>query len=156
MIPYNGRCAVGQKFPALQPCTLVAILLTCEQASAKGGSFHTEDRYNPQHIDSLPPEIRSSIVRRCNTPKALHPFASYFDNSKRSFCILSISCAMETAPIAPTRGACIRSGYPQGVIFGLYEATMPRPAIELSRRYGKPAHGERGYSSTWRRGRAGV
>ena len=33
---------------------------------------------------------------------------------------------------------------------------MPRPAIELSRRYGKPAHGERGYSSTWRRGRAGA
>ena len=69
--------------PTLSLCTLVAILLTCEQASAKGGSFHTEDRYNPQHIDSLPPEVRGSILRRCNTPKALHPFASYFDNSKR-------------------------------------------------------------------------
>ena len=68
--------------PTLSFCTLVAILLTCEQASAKGGSYHTEDRYNPQHIDSLPPEIRSSIVRRCNTPKALHPLASYFDNFK--------------------------------------------------------------------------
>jgi len=69
--------------PTLSLCTLVAIFLTCEQALAKGGSFHTEDRYNPQHIDSLPPEVRGSILRRCNTPKALHPFASYFDNSKR-------------------------------------------------------------------------
>jgi len=69
--------------PTLSLCTLAAILLTCEQASAKGGSLRAEDRYNPQHIDSLPPEVRSSIVRRCNTPKALHPFASYFDNSRR-------------------------------------------------------------------------
>ena len=61
-------------------CTLLAVLLTCAQLSAKGGSFHTEDRYNPQHIDSLPTEIRNSILRRCSEPKALHPFASYSDN----------------------------------------------------------------------------
>jgi hypothetical protein len=42
-----------------------------------------EDRYNPQHIDSLPSEVRSSILHRCAEPKALHPFASYFDNSRR-------------------------------------------------------------------------
>ena len=53
-------------------------------ASKGGGGFSSaEDRYNPQHIDSLPPEIRNSILRRCSTPKALHPFASYFDNFKR-------------------------------------------------------------------------
>jgi len=62
-------------------CALIASLLTGSQSAAT--NYRTEDRYNPQHIDSLPPEIRSSIVRRCNTPKALHPFASYFDNSKR-------------------------------------------------------------------------
>jgi hypothetical protein len=64
-------------------CTLIAVLLGCEPLSAKGGNYHTEDRYNPQHISSLPPEIRNSILHRCNEPKALHPFASYSDDSKR-------------------------------------------------------------------------
>lgn len=63
-------------------CALI-VLLTCSQALAKGGSYHMEDRYNPQHIDSLPSEVRSSILHRCAEPKALHPFASYFDNSRR-------------------------------------------------------------------------
>jgi hypothetical protein len=58
-------------------------VLSCIQASAKGGNLHTEDRYNPQHIDSLPPEIRNAILRQCSIPKALHPFASYSDNFAR-------------------------------------------------------------------------
>jgi hypothetical protein len=61
---------------------VVAFFLTCGQLSARGGSFHTEDRYNPQHIDSLPPEIRGEIYRMCSTPRALHPFASYFDDGR--------------------------------------------------------------------------
>ena len=62
---------------------LIILLLTCSQSSAKEGNYHTEDPYNPQHVDSLPSEIRNSILYRCTEPKALHPFASYFDNSKR-------------------------------------------------------------------------
>jgi hypothetical protein len=58
-------------------------MLTCTEASAKGGNLHTEDRYNPQHIDNLPPDIRDAILRRCSIPKALHPFASYSDNFRR-------------------------------------------------------------------------
>ena len=64
-------------------CTIIAVLVACTQSSAKGGGLHSEDRYNPQHISSLPPEIRSAIYQRCSTPEALHPFAGYFDNSKR-------------------------------------------------------------------------
>jgi hypothetical protein len=65
-------------------CAIVAVLLlTCLQSSAQGGNFRTEDRYNPQHIDNLPLEIRNSILHRCSMPKALHPFASYFDSSQR-------------------------------------------------------------------------
>ena len=60
-----------------------ALLLPITALLAKGGNFNTEDRYNPQHIDRLPPEIRNSILRRCNEPKALHPFAAYWDDSKR-------------------------------------------------------------------------
>jgi hypothetical protein len=64
-------------------CTLIVVSLTYVQSLAKGGSYHTEDRYNPQHIESLPPEIRNAIYRKCSTPKALHPFASYSDNFKK-------------------------------------------------------------------------
>ena len=53
-----------------------------DDALGKGSNYHTEDRYNPQHMSSLPPEIRNSILHRCNEPKALHPFASYSDDSK--------------------------------------------------------------------------
>jgi len=62
---------------------IFALLLTCNELSAKAGNVQTEDRYNPQHIDRLPPEIRDSILRKCNDPKALHQFAGYFDDSKR-------------------------------------------------------------------------
>jgi hypothetical protein len=65
-------------------CAIAGVLLfTCAHLSAKGGNFHTEDRYNPQHIDNLPLEIRNSILHKCSTPKALHPFARYFDGDKR-------------------------------------------------------------------------
>jgi hypothetical protein len=64
-------------------CALIVLLSTCGQSSAKGGSYHMEDRYNPQHIESLPSEVRNSILRGCAEPKALHRFASYFDNSRR-------------------------------------------------------------------------
>jgi hypothetical protein len=69
----------------LQKCiyALMAVLLTCAQSSAKGGSYRSEDRYNPQHIDGLPPEIRNAIHCRCGTPKALHRFANYSDDARR-------------------------------------------------------------------------
>jgi hypothetical protein len=64
-------------------CVSIVLVFMCAQASAKGGGMHSEDRYNPQHIDSLPPEIRKSILHKCNDPKALHPFARYSDSFKR-------------------------------------------------------------------------
>jgi hypothetical protein len=62
---------------------LFALVLTCTELLAKGGTYRMEDRYNPQHIDNLPPEIRSSILHKCSEPKALHPFASVSDDAKR-------------------------------------------------------------------------
>jgi hypothetical protein len=64
-------------------CALMAVLLTSAQSSAKGGSVRSEDRYNPQHIDSLPPQIRNAIYHKCSTPRALHNFASYSENMHR-------------------------------------------------------------------------
>ncbi len=62
---------------------LFTLLMTCNGLSAKGGTYRMEDRYNPQHIDNLPAEIRTSILRKCKDPKALHPFAAYSDGSKK-------------------------------------------------------------------------
>ena len=45
--------------------------------------MRSEDRYNPQHIDGLPPEIRNAIYHKCSTPRALHDFASYSENMHR-------------------------------------------------------------------------
>ena len=64
-------------------CVLSAMLMTCNGLSAKGGTYRMEDLYNPQHIDNLPPEIRTTIHRRCKNPKALHPFAAYSDGSRK-------------------------------------------------------------------------
>jgi len=62
-------------------CVLIALSLTCSQSSAT--NYRAEDRFNPQHIDSLPPEVRNSILHSCAEPKALHTFASYSDGSNR-------------------------------------------------------------------------
>jgi hypothetical protein len=64
-------------------CAFVAILLTCGQLFAHGGTVRMEDRYYSQHIDSLPPEVRNSILRKCGMPKATDAFARYFDNLRR-------------------------------------------------------------------------
>jgi hypothetical protein len=46
---------------------LFALLLTCTEHLAKGGSYHMEDRYNPEHIDSLAPE-NSPLTTETQTP----------------------------------------------------------------------------------------
>ena len=50
---------------------------------AKGGSVRSEDRYNPHHIESLPPEIRDAVIRQCGSPRALHDFASYSEHLQK-------------------------------------------------------------------------
>jgi hypothetical protein len=61
-------------------CVFTVLLQTPASSLAKGGGMHSEDRYNPQHVDSLPPEIRNAIYHKCSAPKALHDFASYSQN----------------------------------------------------------------------------
>jgi hypothetical protein len=64
-------------------CGYMAVLLTCTQPSAKGGGMLSEYPYNPQHIDSLPTEMRNAIYQTCKTARALHTFASYSENLQR-------------------------------------------------------------------------
>ena len=59
------------------------VSLISDQSLAKGGSYRSEDRYNPDHIENLPPEVRDAIIRQCSTPRALHEFSHYTDNLQR-------------------------------------------------------------------------
>jgi len=62
---------------------LLALCLMCGPSLGKGGRLYSEDRYNPQHINDLPPEVRKSVLQKCSDPKALHSFASYLGNPRR-------------------------------------------------------------------------
>jgi hypothetical protein len=55
---------------------VVAVLLIDGSALARG-TYRSEDRYNPQHIQQLPPEVRALIARQCDVPRPLHDFAAY-------------------------------------------------------------------------------
>jgi hypothetical protein len=51
-------------------------------SSAFGPS--SPDRWNPQHVESLPADIRNAVTRMCGqSPKAERAFTSYFENSRR-------------------------------------------------------------------------
>jgi hypothetical protein len=62
-------------------CAVVVILLSSTAALARG-NYRSEDRYNPEHISELPPEVRALVVRECADPRALHTFADYSDPRK--------------------------------------------------------------------------
>jgi hypothetical protein len=70
-------------YPSHCLAVLVAILPICTQALAKGGTMSSGDRYDPQHIGNLPPEIRQEVLKLCPAPKALHEFASYSDHLRK-------------------------------------------------------------------------
>jgi hypothetical protein len=67
---------------ALATCLL--LLAACAQSCvfARGSSQHDEP-WNPEHIDSLPPEVRSSVLHMCRVrPHAAHYFATYLDHAR--------------------------------------------------------------------------
>lgn len=69
--------------PAIWLVMLLGVLPVGTQVLAKGGSMRSEDRYDPQHIENLPPEIRQHVLRLCAAPKALHEFATYSDHLRK-------------------------------------------------------------------------
>ena len=63
----------------------IGLLTTISQvapAFARGGGIHSEDPWNPQHINGLPAEVRNALARMCGTARAQHQFAGYFQNSR--------------------------------------------------------------------------
>jgi hypothetical protein len=68
-------------------CAITAAILfslTSSSAFALSGGPSAPDRWNPQHVDSLPADIRNAVTRMCGqSPKAERAFTSYFENSRR-------------------------------------------------------------------------
>jgi hypothetical protein len=68
--------------------TATAALLVLAGSISAGArsSMPADDRWNPQHIDALPPEARNAIApyaRICGGPLAAeHSFARYFQNGR--------------------------------------------------------------------------
>jgi hypothetical protein len=62
---------------------LVAVSLISTQSFAKGSNMRSEDRYDPQHIENLPPEVQREVLRLCATPRALHSFATYTNHLQK-------------------------------------------------------------------------
>jgi hypothetical protein len=67
---------------ALIAIGLLVITSQASPASARGGGLHSEDRWNSQHIDGLPAEVRNTVARMCAGSRAEHQFAGYFQNSR--------------------------------------------------------------------------
>jgi hypothetical protein len=67
---------------ALIAIGLLATISQVPPAFARGGGIHSEDPWNPQHINGLPPEIRNALAHMCGTARAQHQFAGYFQNSR--------------------------------------------------------------------------
>ena len=67
---------------ALIAIGLLVITSQASPASARGGGLHSEDRWNSQHIDGLPAEVRNAVARMCAGSRAEHQFAGYFQNSR--------------------------------------------------------------------------
>jgi hypothetical protein len=59
-------------------------LLLCNQPLVFGRATQVshDDPWNSEHVDQLPTEVRSAVIRMCgHPPHAAHYFATYFDNA---------------------------------------------------------------------------
>ncbi len=62
---------------------ILLLSLTNQLAFARGSQAGHDDPWNSDHIDRLPPEVRSAVTRMCgNAARAAHYFATYLDNSR--------------------------------------------------------------------------
>lgn len=63
--------------------TALSITPVQSDGLAKGGTFRFGEGYRPDHIESLPPEIREGLMSRCLEPRALHDFFRYRNGTEQ-------------------------------------------------------------------------
>ena len=59
---------------------IFAVACCIAGTDARATNYISMDIYSPQHVGSLPPEIRAYVYASCNEPRALHNFAEYRNN----------------------------------------------------------------------------
>jgi hypothetical protein len=100
-------------------------------ANAKGGNPQAyqpnQDGFNPEHINSLPPEIRSSAYAKCVEPRALHSFAKYGDG------VRTVTLHFEHLRCGASQVRCSASGCLHEVF-----TLTPSGRYKLIRRYYEP------------------
>ncbi len=63
--------------------SILLLGLFIPSAAFARGSFPHDDPWNADHIESLPPEVRNSVIHMCGTrPNAGHYFATYLDHAR--------------------------------------------------------------------------
>ena len=92
------------RFAILTLAMTAIVVCGVADAKAKGGSYLKDEVYNPQHIISLPPEIRTSVYAKCNEPHALHTFVVYRDNLR------IVTLHFERLICGPSEFRCSASG----------------------------------------------
>jgi hypothetical protein len=68
---------------AVVAASLASTQLTSMLAFAKGGNMRSEDRYDPQHIEGLPADVRQQVLQRCPAARASHDFAQFMDHLQK-------------------------------------------------------------------------
>jgi hypothetical protein len=59
---------------------LLAAASLASPAFARGGLHLLDPAWNPQHISSLPAEVRNDLAHMCGDSQAEHQFATYSEN----------------------------------------------------------------------------
>jgi hypothetical protein len=63
---------------------VVGLSLSCVANSAAVAQHVKDPPWNPDHIDHLPPEVRSSVLVMCaKSPSAGHYFATFLQNAQQ-------------------------------------------------------------------------
>ena len=61
---------------------LLATVSLASPAFARGVLLLLDPAWNPEHIRSLPAEVRNALTHMCRDPQAQHQFASYSQSSR--------------------------------------------------------------------------
>jgi len=92
-------------------CVFILISLLSSPSLAKGGGMNLHNTYDPQHITSLPLEVQKAIMRRCSSPRALHTFATYPENTQRIVLHFERFFCNEPDGFCKTTGECLHQVY---------------------------------------------
>jgi hypothetical protein len=64
-------------------CVLSLVLFGPSDTLARSAGSAHDGPWNSEHIEQLPPEVRSAILRMCSVkPDAAHYFATYLENGR--------------------------------------------------------------------------